>query len=124
MSVYASVSLIEQDLLGRLDEAALGARIAATFNASFCARSAWIGALYQDKYELMGDAELPVARLFDTSLYFMGVVGPVYRAIDNLRNPPFGPDLPQVTVAYRCMRFFNRRMVALCSVSPSGRALW
>ena len=112
ISVYATAKLIADDLGERLDGAALPKRIAAHNDAFVRSYDRWISALYADKYELMGDAELTAcAFLVDTSLYYLGMVGPVYGNPDVLRNPTFGPPIHAATVAYRVMRFFNRRLL-------------
>lgn len=114
MSTYASVRLISEDLENRIDGQSLDRRIAehnAKFRRSY---DRWYAGIYQDKYELMGDAELlRCAFLIDTSLYFLGMVGPVSRNIEALANPPFGLAIAQSTAGYRIMRFFNRRFVTL-----------
>ncbi|REJ84391.1 MAG: hypothetical protein DWQ30_04785 [Acidobacteria bacterium] len=77
----------------------------------------WLEALYLGKYRLMGDAELATtAFLVDTALYYLGVVGPVYRHVDAFANPVFGLDLPQSTWSYRSMRWFSRRLQRLAEV--------
>jgi flavin-dependent dehydrogenase len=114
ISVYATARLIEDDLKGRLDESALDARIAEHNGRFLRSYERWIGALYEDKYELMGDAELLYcAYLVDTSLYYLFVVGPVYKDIEGMGVPPFGLPIPQTQWAYRLMRGFNRRLLKL-----------
>ncbi|MCB9760278.1 MAG: tryptophan 7-halogenase [Alphaproteobacteria bacterium] len=114
MSIYATCRLIEDELTGRLDDAALGARLD-THNGQFHrSYDRWIEALYLGKYEYIGDAELGgAAALWDTGMYYMGVVSPVYRDIEALANPAFGPDVFGAKAAWWLMRFINRRLVHL-----------
>jgi len=114
ISVYASVQLLADELGGKLDDAALSRRLA-EHNDKF-ARSCerWFRALYQDKYELFGDAELVrCAFLVDTSLYYLGIVGPIYADSKLLGEPLFGQPIVQTRIAYGFMRFFNRRLTTL-----------
>lgn len=114
ISVYATARLIEDDLKGSLEESALDERIAEHNGRFLRSFERWIGALYEDKYELMGDAELLYcAYLVDTSLYYLFVVGPVYQDIEGMSIPPFGLPIPQTRWAYRIMRGFNRRLLTL-----------
>ncbi len=114
MSVHATVRIVADDLDGRLDEEALD-RTIADHNAMF-ARSIrrWLEALYTDKYEIMGDAELMRCSFqVDTALYYLGVVGPVMRDPAALGHPVFGLPLPQTRWASAFMRFFKRRLVTI-----------
>ncbi|HVS65600.1 MAG TPA: tryptophan 7-halogenase [Thermoanaerobaculia bacterium] len=119
MSVTATVRLLTAELAGSLgdaahDHAALDAELA-RHNGEF-ARSydRWFDAIYRDKYELLGDAELVSSSfLVETALYYLGVVTPGYRQRDSLANPVFGLQLPQAKSAYLVARTFSRRMVAL-----------
>ena len=114
MSVYATARLLEDDLAGRLDDGALSQRISAHNEIFLRSYDRWIAALYEGKYELMGDAELTgCAFLIDTSLYYLGMVGPVYDDPEAFRNPTFGLPVRQTATAYRVMRFFNRRLLHL-----------
>jgi len=114
MSVYATARLIEEDLGGQLDGPALDAAVD-LHNARF-RRSIdrWFDALYRDKYELFGDAELAGAAFYlDTSLYYFGVVGPILRDVDAMRLPVLGLEVPQATAAYRFLSFYRRRLTTL-----------
>lgn len=114
MSVYASARLIEDELAGRLDEAALTRRVAAHNTKFLLSYDRWLKSLYEGKYELMGDAELiRCAYLVETSLYFLNVVSPVERDIEELQRPVLGEPVPQTQVAYTLIRFFNRRLLRL-----------
>jgi flavin-dependent dehydrogenase len=115
LSAYATARVIEDDLNGKLaDDGALEAAL--TVHNDQFARSyhRWLNALYIDKYELMGDAELTGASfLLDTGLYYVGVVTPLDEDIEEMRYPLFGKDLWQTAAAFRFMQFYNRRLVKL-----------
>jgi flavin-dependent dehydrogenase len=114
ISAYATARLLADDLGGRLEGEALDAAIAehnACFERSY---HRWYAALYEDKYELLGDADLVTcAFLVDTALYYLGVVTPIYREPEALANPVFGLANPQAKIAYGVMRTFNRRLTKL-----------
>lgn len=114
MSVYASVRMIEDDLKGKLDDPALGAlldRHNQEFSRSY---ERWLHALYVGKYKLYGDIELTaIALALDTSLYYMGVVTPIVRDLEELRRPLYGKPIPGVTFAFKFMRGYNRRLQKL-----------
>jgi len=114
ISTYATALNLEADLSGKLSEEGLSSAIA-THNEHFVnSYDRWIEALYLGKYELMGDAELTgCAYLVDTALYYMGVVTPIYRNLEALKNPLFGPSIPQARIAHWVMRTFNRRLLRL-----------
>lgn len=115
ISAYATARLIEEELQGEL--AAEGALAAAVDeHNSLFERSyhRWLSALYLDKYEYMGDAELTGAGfLMDTALYYIGVVTPLDADIEEMRYPLYGKDLWQTAAAFRFMRFYNRRLVKI-----------
>ncbi|MEM6455035.1 MAG: FAD-dependent monooxygenase [Acidobacteriota bacterium] len=117
ITIYATARLVADDLLCALDDDVLAARVAqhdARFLRSY---ERWFDGLYRGKYEILGDAELTAcAFVFDTAMYYLGVVTPIYRDVESLAHPPFGLELPQATVAYRTMRFFNRRMQRIAAV--------
>lgn len=114
LSTYATAKLIEEDLLGKLDEACLGREIAdhnERFQRSY---RRWFTGLYQDKYEVFGDAELCAASfLLDTAMYYTGVITPIHEDLDFLRHPLFGQPIWQTAAAYRIMRFYNQRLIRL-----------
>jgi flavin-dependent dehydrogenase len=114
MSVYATARILEADLRTKESESLIDARLA-THNDEFVrSYDRWLSAIYLGKYELMGDAELTAtAFLLDIALYYLGVVRPVFKDIDNLKNPVLGQSLPQAKLAYGFMRFYNERLVAL-----------
>ncbi len=117
ISCYATARLLEEDLLGKLDEAGLQAAIAdhnSRFQRSY---RRWLGGLYQDKYEIFGDAELTAASfLMDTAMYYIGVVTPIHEDLENLQHPLFGQAIAQTRWAFRFMRFYNQRLVKLARI--------
>ncbi|MGI9303607.1 MAG: NAD(P)/FAD-dependent oxidoreductase, partial [Gammaproteobacteria bacterium] len=77
-SVYATTRIVASDIAGQLDDATLGSRIDEHNDQFLRSFDRWLSAIYVGKYELMGDAELTrCAFLLDTSLYYLGIVGPV-----------------------------------------------
>ena len=114
ISTYATAKIVSGDLGGSLDESALDTAIE-THNDQFLrSYPKWLAGIYLGKYELMGDAELTGASfLMDTALYYLGIVTPVHQDIDNLRIPVYGERIPPTRIAYRLMRFYNRRLVFL-----------
>jgi flavin-dependent dehydrogenase len=114
ITAFATAELVEADLAGRLDEAALDAGVARHNDVFVRSIRRWLEALYVDKYELMGDAELlGCAFLVDTAGYYLGVVSPIYRQIESMRNPIFGLEGRNATIAFYLMRALNRRLVTL-----------
>jgi flavin-dependent dehydrogenase len=111
MSVWATLRLVDEDLAGELEEATLDERVERHNEHFLRSYGRWLGALYRGKYEILGDAELASAAfLFDTAMYHLGIVTPIYRAADNLGNPTFGLRGRPSTRAYQIMLWFNRRM--------------
>lgn len=114
ITVYSTALLLERELSGSLDEAELGAALTTHDAALRDSYSRWLEALYLDKYELMGDAEILAASyLVDTASYYLGVVTPVYRDLENLRHPMFGPPVPASRISHFLMASFKRRLVRL-----------
>jgi flavin-dependent dehydrogenase len=114
ISAYATARLIEDDLAGRLDASALARRVEQHDTEFVRSHERWLTGLYLGKYELFGDAELTTAAfLLDTALYYLGVVIPVHKDLDNFRNPILGQSLPQATLAWRFLRFYNGRLTRL-----------
>jgi hypothetical protein len=113
-SAYATASLIEQDLAGVLGDGPLESAIAdhnRQFERSY---ERAFHALYEDKYELLGDAELTAAAFYmDTAMYFLGVVHGVVEHPDGYRHPVLGQDTRGSRIGYRVLRFANRRLVKL-----------
>lgn len=114
MSVFATTRIIGDDLAGKLDDAPLQSAIElhnTRFRRSF---DNWFDALYRDKYELFGDAELTAAAFcMDTAMYYVGVVGPVYRDLAELGIPTLGREGWKTVLPAKIMRFTNRRLVSL-----------
>ncbi|HEX2252350.1 MAG TPA: tryptophan 7-halogenase [Thermoanaerobaculia bacterium] len=112
MSVTATVNLVAADLAGRLDGAALEAAVGAHNDRFSRSYERWLQALYRDKYELMGDAELTAcAYLLDTALYYFGIVTPVYRLPESIANPSFGLRNRGSEAAFHLLDFLRRRLV-------------
>ncbi len=76
----------------------------------------WFEAIYQDKYEYMGDFELyRIAFLLDLGLYYIFVASqPFRRGAQVLVRPIYS--LPPSTPFYYFMRFYNRRIAAMARV--------
>ncbi len=117
MSTWATARLIDDELSGRLegagqlDGSALEGRLSEHNDRFRRSYRCWFEALYQGKYELLGDAELTAAAfLFDTAMYYLGVVSPVYKDVENLANPVFGLPTGGSRWAHRIMSAFNRRL--------------
>ena len=70
-------------------------------------------ALYQDKYEYLGDFELlRPAFLMDIALYYLFVVLPVFKlGQEQLVHPPYSH--PRAGPIFKLMRLYNRRLAAL-----------
>lgn len=73
----------------------------------------WFEAIYQNKYEYMGDFELyRIAFLFDLGLYYLFVASQPFRhGPEVLVRPIYS--LPPSTPFFYFMRFYNRRMAAM-----------
>jgi flavin-dependent dehydrogenase len=114
MSVYATVRLLARDLGGELEPAALEGAVAHHNELFLRSYDRWLEALYLDKYEILGDAELTVASfLFDTGMYYLGVVGPAWDDLESLGNAVLGCDHFGARAGFRLMRAFRRRAVRL-----------
>ena len=76
----------------------------------------WFEAIYQDKYEYMGDFDLfRVAFLFDLGLYYLFVASQPFRnGAEVLVRPIYS--LPPSTPFFYFMRFYNRRIAAMARV--------
>jgi flavin-dependent dehydrogenase len=114
MSVWATVRLVGRELAGELDDAALAAELERHNGEFFRSYDRWLEAIYVDKYELMGDAELTVASfLWDTGMYYLGIVGPRVEDLEQLGSPAFGEDIWQTGAAAKLMIAFKRRLIQL-----------
>ena len=73
----------------------------------------WFEGLYQNKYEYLGEFDLlDLAFRLDLSLYYWGVVEPVYHSGEPaFLAPPFSPPSGRFFAAL--MRTYNRRFVAI-----------
>ena len=73
----------------------------------------WFQAVYQDKYEYMGEYDLMrLAFLLDLGLYYLGIVSqPFKMGIKGLHSPPFSEPLARPVFAL--MRTYNRRFAQI-----------
>ena len=114
ISIYTAARTVQGDLAGELDDRALDARIGNLNDRWMRSYDQWLDSLYLDKYEIFGDAELTTAAfLFDTGMYYLGVVHPVWKDFDSMENPILGLDHPAARLAYHLMYTFRRRLVRL-----------
>jgi flavin-dependent dehydrogenase len=114
MSIWATVAMVRRDLAGELAAEALDAAVARHNDEFYRSYDGWLDALYTDKYELMGDAELLTAAfLFDTGMYYLGVVLNIQNDFSLLASPAFGPDERSTRIALWTMRTFKARLVEL-----------
>jgi flavin-dependent dehydrogenase len=83
----------------------------------------WFEAVYQDKYEYMGDYELMrLAFQLDLGLYYLGVASqPFKRGAQALYEPPFST--PPSVPFYRFMQFYNRRFARMAR-ARRRRNIW
>lgn len=111
ISIYATAKLLERDLKnpGR-DLEDLQSQIGAHNKDFEVSYRQWFGALYDGKYELLGDADLTrCAFLMDTGLYYLAVITPIEKDLELLGKPIFG-NIPQAKVAHDTTRWFNQRL--------------
>lgn len=114
MSIWATVGLIRRELAGELAGEELEAAVAKHNDEFARSYDYWLEALYVDKYETMGDAELLAAAfLFDTGMYYLGVVLNIQEDLAALASPAFGQDHPWTRLAMWWMAAFKRRLVKL-----------
>lgn len=73
----------------------------------------FFGAIYQDKYYLMGDYDtMSASFLMDTALYYEVAVKPVYTwSPDRILVPPYYQDFSEV--GYYPMRFYQQRLISI-----------
>ena len=84
------------------------------YNADFTnSHARWFKALYKDKYEYLGEFDLmDLAFRLDLSLYYWGVVEPVFHIGESaLLAPPFSP--PSGKVFSGLMSCYNRRFACM-----------
>ena len=114
MSIQATLNLIVEDLEGALSGVTLEQRLQ-EHNRNFVrSYQRWLDALYTDKYEIFGDAELTaISFLVDTALYYIGVLTPILKDPSALADPMFGLPIPQTRGAAFVMKAFKGRLVRL-----------
>jgi hypothetical protein len=73
----------------------------------------FFGAIYQDKYYLMGDYDtMTTSFLMDTALYYEAAVKPLYKwSADRILFPPYYQDHSEV--GFYPMRFYQRRLISI-----------
>ncbi len=108
-TVSAAVEIITKDCEGE-EVTELVATMNSRFVTSF---QRWFEAIYQDKYEYVGDYELMrLAFNLDLGFYYLGVVSQPFRqGTQALLVPPFSAP-PSVPIYY-LMRFYNCRLAAI-----------
>lgn len=73
----------------------------------------WFEAIYRDKYEYFGDADLlATAFVMDVGLYYLGVASQPYRRGDKALAESYFATAPSVPI-YHLMRTYNRRLVQM-----------
>jgi flavin-dependent dehydrogenase len=113
---YTTLAAADVIVAERNGEADVPARLE-RYNRDFVrASQRWFEAIYQDKYEYMGDYELfRMAFLLDLGLYYLFVASqPFLHGADALTRPIYS--LPISTPFYRLMRLYNRRCAAMARV--------
>jgi hypothetical protein len=93
-------------------------------NENFCrSYPRWFAAIYQDKYEYMGDFELMrIAFQLDLGLYYLGVASQPFKSgTKSFCEPVFST--PRSTPFYYFMRFYNRRLAQIARVRRR-RGVW
>jgi flavin-dependent dehydrogenase len=108
-TTVSATDLILAERSGQKMEAKL-ARHNRDFGVSY---QRWFQAVYQDKYEYMGDYELMrLAFLLDLGLYYLGVAAqPFKRGLPALRETVFST--PPSVPFFHFMRWYNRRFAAI-----------
>ena len=106
----ASADLILAERAGETDIPQRLARHNKDFSRAY---KRWFEAIYQNKYDYMGDFELyRIAFLFDLGLYYLFVASqPFKQGAAALIRPIYS--LPPSTPFFYLMRFYNRRMAAM-----------
>lgn len=113
-STFATAHLIEADLKGGQSADELNSALAVHNERFTRSYPLYFKALYEDKYELMGDAELSAAAFYlDTAMYYLGVVHGPQNDVSEMAIPPFGRSILPAKLAYGLMRFTNRRLVGI-----------
>jgi flavin-dependent dehydrogenase len=104
-----AVNLISEERKGT----ALADRIT-KYNRDFTVcHQRWFKALYKDKYDYIGEYDLlGLAFQFDLSLYYWGVVQPIFEAGETaFLSPPFSPTSGRYFAKF--MAFYNRRFARI-----------
>ncbi len=83
----------------------------------------WFEAIYQDKYEYIGEYDLmSLAFQMDLGLYYLGIVSQPFKyGAKSLAIPPFAPKVS--TPVHRFMRFYNRRFAQIAR-ARRRRQVW
>jgi flavin-dependent dehydrogenase len=91
----------------------LAARIEHYNDAFSASYQRWFQAVYQDKYEYMGEFDLMrLAFLLDLGLYYLGIVSQPFKlGIKGLQSPPFSN--PSSCIVFRLMRTYSRRFTQI-----------
>lgn len=108
-SIVAGVRTVSRAMMGGCPLAA-GERFNQEFRESYFR---WFNAIYRNKYEYLGDAELMFAAfLMDVGTYFVGPVRLVYElGEDEFERMPYNG--PAGAAFAKFMAFYNRRLVAI-----------
>ena len=111
-SVEATLELIREETSGRLTADRI-AHHNEVFGRSY---RRFFDAVYEGKYEYMGEADLlSAAMLIDTAQYYVFVVVPAYRRFERFPwMPVLGPK--EAFFAYYFLRFVNRRLRRLAGL--------
>ncbi len=115
-TVTATADLITAERAGKTDVPQRIARHNRDFTRAY---RRWFEAVYQDKYEYLGDFELfRVAFLLDLGLYYLFVASQPFRhGFEVLVRPIYS--LPPSTPFFYLMRFYNRRLVRMAKIRRS-----
>jgi len=118
-TVTATVGLIAAQRRGE-PVAPLLAQHNANFSRSY---DRWFQAIYQDKYEYLGEFDLMrLAFRMDLGLYYLGIVSQPFKyGAQSLSMPPFAVKVS--TVVYWFMRTYNRRFARIARARRARRAL-
>src|SRR5205823_3332110 len=83
----------------------------------------WFAAIYQDKYEYMGEFDLfKLAFYLDLGLYYLGIVSqPFMRGASSLTEPPFSS--PPSTPIFHLICAYNRRLAQIARARRTRGAL-
>jgi flavin-dependent dehydrogenase len=98
--------------------------LVAQHNAAFTrSYRRWFEAIYQDKYDYLGEYDLMrIAFRMDLGLYYLGIVSQPFKfGPKALAIPPFSPAVS--TPVFHFIRLYNRRMAAIARGRRRRRAL-